>query len=174
MSEIKKLTDLQPDDHNANRGTQRGVGMLDISLRQRGAGRSILIDRNQKIIAGNKTHQAAVDMGLEDVIIVKTRGNQLVAVQREDLDLDDPTTGARELAYLDNRTSEVGLDWNPAVVISDLELGLDLSNLWNPDELSVMLEEAADSIPDFKEYDETVEDDVKYCTCPSCGHKFPA
>lgn len=27
---------------------------------------------------------------------------------------------------------------------------------------------------EFKEYDESVENDVKYCTCPSCGHKFPA
>jgi len=31
------------------------------------------------------------------------------------------------------------------------------------------------AVPDieFKEYDESVENDVKYCTCPSCGHKFP-
>jgi hypothetical protein len=29
-------------------------------------------------------------------------------------------------------------------------------------------------LPDtWKEYDETVADDVEYCTCPSCGHKFP-
>ena len=27
---------------------------------------------------------------------------------------------------------------------------------------------------DFKEYDEGTADDVKYCTCPECGHRFPA
>ena len=26
---------------------------------------------------------------------------------------------------------------------------------------------------DFKEYDETTADDVQYCECPNCGHKFP-
>lgn len=26
---------------------------------------------------------------------------------------------------------------------------------------------------DFKEYDESAEQDVKYVECPSCGHKFP-
>lgn len=26
---------------------------------------------------------------------------------------------------------------------------------------------------EFKEYDESIADDVKYCTCPNCGHKFP-
>lgn len=27
---------------------------------------------------------------------------------------------------------------------------------------------------EFKEYDESVADDVKMCVCPSCGHEFPA
>jgi hypothetical protein len=26
---------------------------------------------------------------------------------------------------------------------------------------------------DWKEYDETAADDVEYCTCPECGHRFP-
>lgn len=26
---------------------------------------------------------------------------------------------------------------------------------------------------DFKEYDESTADDVKYCECPNCGHTFP-
>lgn len=26
---------------------------------------------------------------------------------------------------------------------------------------------------DFKEYDESAADDVKYCECPNCGHSFP-
>jgi hypothetical protein len=28
-------------------------------------------------------------------------------------------------------------------------------------------------LPDFKEYDESVEDEVEYITCPECGHKWP-
>lgn len=26
---------------------------------------------------------------------------------------------------------------------------------------------------EFKEYDESVADDVEYCECPNCGHKWP-
>jgi len=36
---------------------------------------------------------------------------------------------------------------------------------------------AALSLPpavQFKEYDESTADDVKYSTCPACGHRFPA
>ena len=61
MSKAKraKLSDLKPDRHNANRGTQRGRAYVEDSIRQHGLGRSILVDREGNIIAGNKTHEAA-------------------------------------------------------------------------------------------------------------------
>ena len=46
-----KITELVPDTKNANRGTQPALRELDKSLRRNGAGRSILIDKNNKIIA---------------------------------------------------------------------------------------------------------------------------
>ena len=49
-----RIDELVPDDRNANKGTQRGLGMLEKSLRQYGAGRSVLIDKNGKIIAGKQ------------------------------------------------------------------------------------------------------------------------
>ena len=45
-----------------------------------------------------------------------------------------------------------------------------------PDQLLAKLaEDAGLTAPsvDFKEYGEDTADDVEYCTCPSCGHKFP-
>ena len=39
-----RLLDLQPDSHNANRGTERGRAALERSLREYGAGRAVLID----------------------------------------------------------------------------------------------------------------------------------
>lgn len=104
------LADLTPDERNANKGTQRGLAMLEDSLRRHGAGRSILVDKHGRVIAGNKTLESAASIGLEDVVIVKTDGHKLVAVQRTDIDLDTPE--GRRLAVADNRTSEVGLDWN--------------------------------------------------------------
>jgi len=40
--QIKTTADLTPDPENANLGTERGLRMLDDSLREDGAGRSIL------------------------------------------------------------------------------------------------------------------------------------
>ena len=118
--EAVTLADIQPDAHNANRGTERGTFMIRRSLEKLGAGRSILLDSKGRIIAGNKTAEAAGDIGLDDVIIVRTRGDKLVAVLREDLDLDDPAGQARELAYADNRAGQVSLDWEPAVIQLDI------------------------------------------------------
>ncbi len=133
--ETIKLVDLRPDDGNANRGTERGTYMLRRSLEKLGAGRSILLDKNGRIIAGNKTAESAADVGLDDVLIIRTRGDQLVAVLREDLDLDDPTGQARELAYADNRTAQVSLDWEPQSILTDLNAGADLSDWFQPWEL---------------------------------------
>ena len=102
MSEIEQipLSSLSPDEHNANKGTERGTFMIRRSLEKLGAGRSLVLDKNGRIIAGNKTAESAAEIGLEDVLIVRTRGDKLVAVLREDLDLDDPAGLARELALL--------------------------------------------------------------------------
>ncbi len=143
MTDVKdgKLSDITPDANNANLGTQRGLGMLESSLRKHGAGRSILLDRKGRVIAGNKTVEQAGQIGLDELIIVKTDGTQLVAVQREDLDLADDSTGARELAYADNRVSELDLSWNPGTILADLNSGVDLSGLFREDELSEILGE---------------------------------
>lgn len=41
--------------------------------------------------------------------------------------------------------------------------------------LQAMLANLAGAAPDieFKEYDESAADDVQYCECPNCGHRFP-
>lgn len=52
---LKKVSDLTPDGRNANKGSARGNALIERSLRKYGAGRSILLDRNGAIIAGNKT-----------------------------------------------------------------------------------------------------------------------
>lgn len=157
-----KLSDLTPDPRNANKGTERGTGMLEKSLRKYGAGRSILIDKAGKVIAGNKTLQGAADIGLDDVLIVQTDGTQLVAVQRTDLDLDSKE--ARELAIADNRTSEVGLDWDTAELEALIADGVELGDMFWSNELSDLLNDksAADDpnaiwqgMPEFEQSDKS-------------------
>jgi protein tyrosine phosphatase (PTP) superfamily phosphohydrolase (DUF442 family) len=141
---IGSLSDLIPDDKNANKGTERGRKILEHSMRRFGAGRSIVVDRNGKIIGGNKTTEVAADIGMDDVITVVTNGTKLVVVQRDDLDLDrDPE--ARAMAVADNRASELGLEWDPAM-LADLVKNDDklLADLFGPRELDAILA----SLPD--------------------------
>jgi 16S rRNA G966 N2-methylase RsmD len=135
--EIKKLKDLTPDSRNANRGTERGGQMIEDSFRECGAGRSIVLDKHGRIIAGNKSVEAAGSIGMEDVLVVQTRGEQLVAVQRMDLDLAKDKQ-AKNLALFDNRSSEVSLSWN-IDVLKELGEEIDLEKFWSKDELAALL-----------------------------------
>lgn len=135
--QIMSIGDLTPDPRNANRGTERGAVQLENSLRDYGAGRSILVDKNGVVIAGNKTLEQAASLGLE-VETVRTDGNKLVVVQREDLDLQaDPK--ARELAIADNRVAQIDLDWDVDELKRELDEGVDLAKFWRDDELAEML-----------------------------------
>lgn len=105
-----KIHDLIPDDNNFNEGTQYGQHLIEESLRKFGAGRSVLIDKNNRIIAGNKTIENAAAIGLEDVIVVETTGDKIVAVKRTDVDLDSQK--GREMALADNATGMANLKWD--------------------------------------------------------------
>jgi DNA modification methylase len=122
------IADLKFDENNANKGTQRGRGLLEKSLQQYGAGRSVLIDKNNRIIAGNKTIETAGQVGMTKLRIIETDGNEIVAVKRIDLDLKKDRR-ARELAIADNRVGEVDLEWDSAVLEQLKTEGVDLESL---------------------------------------------
>ena len=105
-----KIENLTPDDHNFNKGSEYGNHLIEKSFREFGAGRSILIDRNNRIIAGNKSIEAASLIGMENVVIVETTGDEIVAVKRTDIDLDSKK--GRELALADNATNKANLDFD--------------------------------------------------------------
>jgi DNA modification methylase len=132
-----KISDTALDVRNANRGTDRGREALRVSLERYGAGRSILLDRHSRVIAGNKTISAAAELGHEDLLVVDSDGSKLVAVRRTDLDLDEPA--ARELALSDNRVAELDLEWSSEALEAALKDGLDLSAFWTGDELEELL-----------------------------------
>ena len=133
------IESLVPDNKNFNKGTEYGDRLMDESLRRFGLGRSILIDKNNRIIAGNKTAEKAADIGFTDVVVVEVDGNQLVAVKRKDIDLD--SAKGRELALADNATGKANLAWDEEL-IADLsaqfnfepgDWGVDVENV-NPDD----------------------------------------
>ena len=140
--DIAAISDITPDSKNANKGTQRGRGLLEKSLRQYGAGRSIVVDKGGYVIGGNKTIDVAADLGLP-IRVVETDGEELVVVQRTDLDID--SAAGRGLAIADNRASEASLDWDTEMLLELSEGGnIDLTDFWKPEELEEMLGEWGD------------------------------
>lgn len=135
---IQSITDLSPDVRNANKGTKRGRQMVIDSLREVGAGRSIVVDREGRVIAGNKTLEGALAAGLE-VEVVESDGKKLVVVRRNDLDLADDEGTARRLAYLDNRAGETGLAWDAEQILADLSIGLSFEGIFEEVELDALL-----------------------------------
>lgn len=113
------IDSLIPDNKNFNKGTEFGEHLMDKSLREFGLGRSILIDKNNRIIAGNKTCEKAADLGFDNVIIVETDGKSLVAVKRKDIDLD--SAKGRELALADNATGKANLSFDMEMLVSEAE-----------------------------------------------------
>jgi len=111
---LPKITDYKPLPKNPNKGTQRGIGVLDESVRKLGAGRSILVDKNGVIIAGNHAQEAFINAGMDEVIEVETDGNQIVVVKRTDMDAD--STQGKKMALMDNRAGELGLAWDDVIV----------------------------------------------------------
>jgi hypothetical protein len=134
---VVPIAQLILDEKNANKGTKRGRELLEESLERYGAGRSVVVDRHNRVIAGNKTVEAAVTAGMKSIAVIETDGSSLVAVQRGDLDLKKDKK-ARELAIADNRVGELDLEWNPEVLAS---LDADLKQFWNENELNALLKD---------------------------------
>lgn len=118
-----KVSDLTFDDKNFNKHTEYGMSLIEKSLRNNGAGRSILIDKNNRIIAGNGVVETAAQIGLEDVQIVETDGTKIIAVKRTDIDLDSKQ--GREMALADNATGAADLQWD-AEAIAEVEEEFDI------------------------------------------------
>ena len=132
MSEkVVSIETLVQDDHNFNKGTEAGRKLMERSFTELGAGRSILVDKDGRIIAGNKSQQAAIAAGIKKVRIIETQGDELVAVKRTDISLDSKE--GRELALADNLTTQVNLVWDEAELTSvAAEQGIDLPD-WGLD-----------------------------------------
>ena len=122
------ISDLKFDNKNFNKHTEFGMSLLEKSLRRNGAGRSIVVDKNGRIIGGNGIVETAASIGLDKTIVVETTGDKLVVVKRTDVDLDSKQ--GREMALADNATAaaDMDLDIELIKVVQD-EVGFD-ANEW--------------------------------------------
>ena len=112
--EVVSVDDLIQDDHNFNRGTEQGQQLIERSFRECGAGRSVFIDKDNRLVGGNKAQKGFKAAGKKRVVIVDSDPDTLVAVRRKDVSLD--SAEGRRMALLDNLTTQVNLAWDPSEI----------------------------------------------------------
>lgn len=91
------------DKRNYRKHNTKNKELIKKSLKECGAGRSIVIDSEDNIIAGNGIYEQAQSLKIPTKI-VETDGNELVVVKRTDLKTDDEKR--KQLAVMDNSTSD--------------------------------------------------------------------
>ena len=108
--DVIDVDELIPDDHNFNKGSEQGAQLIERSFKEFGAGRSVFIDKDNRLVGGNKAQKGFKAAGKKKVIIVDSDADTLVAVRRKDVSLD--SAEGRKMAYLDNLTTQVNLTWD--------------------------------------------------------------
>ena len=145
--DLTHIKDLVPDPKNRRKHTPRNVGMIVDALHKVGAGRSIVIDENNEVLAGNATIEAAGEAGITQLKVVDASGDEIVAVRRTGLTTDQK----RDLAIFDNRTGELA-EWDAKQILEDAEASIDLSSFFSDGELQSILDRAEDvNLDDFFE-----------------------
>ena len=121
-----KPYELKYDPRNARLHNKRNKQVIRQSLEEVGAGRSILVDADGIIRAGNGVYEQASNLGYK-IRLVDGDAKTLIAVRRKDLRGKD----AERAALLDNRTAELA-EWDTDVLadIAQTDRAM-LSGLWD-------------------------------------------
>lgn len=167
--EFTQITDLVPDPKNRRRHSPKNIEMVAEAMREVGAARSIVVDEDDVVLAGNATVVAAMKAGITKVQVIDIDGDTLVAVRRRDLS----PVQKRALALFDNRSAELA-EWDVAQLAADAAEGLDLSAFFEAVELVDLLGHGAPT-PDFEatgQSDQGRLDRLEPVICPKCGHAF--
>lgn len=100
------MSELKFDSKNYRIHGEKNKRLIQKSLVDCGAGRSILVDKEDCIIAGNGVYEQAQELGLK-VRIIESDGTELIAIKRTDLKTEDVRRKA--LALADNYTSDTSV-----------------------------------------------------------------
>lgn len=149
------------DKRNYRKHGDKNKKLIKKSLEECGAGRSIVIDNDNEIIAGNGIYEQAQKLGLKTKI-VETDGSELVVVKRTDLKTDDEKR--KQLAVMDNSASDTS-EFDLELLQQDFEI--ETLNDWG---LELELKELEPQ--EVVEDEETEVEGInkKLFKCPCCGH----
>jgi DNA modification methylase len=130
---VASINDLKSDHKNARRRTDRSSDLIKESLQRYGAARSIVIDEENRILAGNGTINGAKAAGIRRVRIIESEGDEVIAVRRTGLS-EEQKVG---LALADNRTSDLS-EWD-LEMLHRLSEEHELDPWFNQDDLDELL-----------------------------------
>jgi len=130
------ISDLKFDHKNARKRTDSSARLIQESLQRYGAARSIVIDEENRILAGNGTIEGAKALGLTKLKVVEASGDEIIAVRRSGLSEDEKVG----LAIADNRAAELS-DWD-AEMLQQLSEEHDLEPWFEAEDLDELLKEA--------------------------------
>jgi len=151
-----KINELKNDHKNARKRTDRSSALIKESLQKYGAGRSIVIDEENRILAGNGTIAGARAAGIKNVRVIETEGDEIIAVKRKGLS-EDQKVG---LALADNRTSDLS-EWDKEM-LHQLSEDHDVDPWFTKEDLAEILGEPdiipAEGLTDPDEVPETPEE----------------
>ncbi len=161
---MASINDLQNDPKNARKRTDRSAKLIKQSLEEYGAARSIVIDENNRILAGNGTIAGAKAAGIKNLRIIEANGDEIIAVKRSNL-TEDQKVG---LAIADNRTGDLS-EWDTDM-LEQLSKEHDLNDFFDKKELDVILSKKEvlpaegltdpDDVPEVSEKPTTKEGDL--------------
>lgn len=127
------IGELQPDPENRRTHNARNLALVVDALQQVGAARSIVIDEDNIVLAGNGVTTAAAQAGITKLRIIDAGGDELIAVRRSGLTPEQK----RQLAMYDNRTGELA-EWNVEMLAADLQNGVDFAPFFFDGELAAL------------------------------------
>ena len=151
--EIKTAADLIQDEHNYRKHSDTNKARIKKSIDEAGLGRSVVIDADGVLVAGNGVQQV-IDKDTP-VRVVETDGTELVVVRRTDLHTGDPRR--KTLALADNATAD-DVEWDFDAIAEDWtedeagEWGVE----WPADEEEIEQKEAQEDDFDPDSVTETV------------------
>ena len=165
-TETVPIDSLHLDPANVRLHPERNLATIKASLARFGQVKPIVVDANNVVRAGNGTLEAAKALGWDKIAIVRTslKGSEATAY-----------------AITDNRSAEQA-EWDNVALAESLrslqseDFDLDAVG-FTAEEIDGLCEVIGSGIlpadADGKEYDESVEDEVEFNECPSCGHRYP-
>lgn len=112
--------EIKFDKRNYRKHSDSNKRKIKKSLQECGAGRSVLVDADDTLIAGNGVFEQAQAMGIPTRVI-ETDGTELVVVKRTDLRTDDDKR--KLLAMADNATSD-NVEWDLPNIVADFDVSV--------------------------------------------------